>query len=168
MVNDDKFSITILNLFKEKECGYRNIIQVRGDACNMSEFKDVEFDIAFSNSVIEHINSFDQQGKMARELRRVAKGYFLQTPNYWFPIEPHFLMPGFQFLPLKVKAFLVRHFNLGWYKKESDYNKSFEVASCIRLLKLKEIKELFPGATIRREKFLGLTKSFMVFKGPDK
>jgi len=95
----------------------------------------------------------------------VGKKYFIQTPNYYFPFEPHFLFIGFQFLPVKFRASLIRHFNLGWFKKEMDYKKSLEIAKSVRLLKKKEIQILFPDATIYREKFLCFTKSFLIYYG---
>ncbi|MCX5694950.1 MAG: methyltransferase domain-containing protein [Candidatus Omnitrophica bacterium] len=124
---------------------------------------DKEFDVVFSNSVIEHVGSFEDQKKMAGEIQRVGKMYFLQTPCFRFPLEPHFFTIGFQFLPLKAKAFLIRHFNLGWYPKERDYKKSINLASSIRLLRKYELKKLFTGGRIIPERFCGLTKSLIVY-----
>ncbi len=61
-------------------------------------FGDREFDIAFSNSVIEHVPP-ELQAAFAAEVSRVADRYFVQTPNRYFPIEPHYQLPLFQFLP---------------------------------------------------------------------
>ena len=61
-------------------------------------FGDGEFDVAFSNSVIEHVPP-ELQAKFASEVGRVADRYFVQTPNRYFPIEPHYQLPLFQFLP---------------------------------------------------------------------
>src|SRR3972149_6087723 len=80
----------------------------------------------------------------------------------------NFLIFGFQFLPTKLKAWLLRHFNIGWYKKIKDYNKSLEVADSIRLLKRNELISLFPESSIEKEKLLGFTKSFMVHNFPKK
>src|SRR3954449_3086576 len=73
-----------------------NVIVVRGDATRMP-FDDGEFDVAFSNSVIEHVPP-ELQSSFAAEVARVAKRYFVQTPNRYFPIEPHYQLPLFQFL----------------------------------------------------------------------
>ena len=94
---------------------------VIGDARDMRGFQDLEFDVAFSNSVIDHVGTYADQGRMASEIRRVAKRYFVQTPNKYFPIEPHFLVPGFQFLPLRVRAAMLARRDLGWYKKPDSY-----------------------------------------------
>ena len=83
--------ITLLNLQKQSTKN-NNFISIAGDACNMSDFNDKSFEIIHSNSVIEHVGSFNDQLKMADEIKRVGKIYFLQTPNYYFPIEPHFIL----------------------------------------------------------------------------
>lgn len=125
----------------------------------------MEFDIVFSHSVIEHVGGFNDQHRMAEEIKRVGKRFFLQTPNRYFPIETHFLFPLFQFFPLYFKKFLVSHFDIGWYKRTHDWRQAMEVINSVRLLDEKELKELFPGANIYRERLLGFTKSFIVFDG---
>ena len=163
-INRENVEIVILNLMKEEHNSYINIRCIEGNGCDMKEFPDNTFDIVFSNSVIEHVGSFQNQEKMAKECQRIGKAFFLQTPNYWFPFEPHFLIFGFQFLPVRVSAFLLRRFNLGWCSKINDYNKSIEKVESIRLLGKKKLKKLFPGATIVDENLFGFTKSFMVYK----
>jgi 2-polyprenyl-3-methyl-5-hydroxy-6-metoxy-1,4-benzoquinol methylase len=157
--------ITILNLNIEDTAKHPNVKCVKGDACSMPEFPDKSFDIVFSNSVIEHVGDFDDQKRMADEIKRIGKTYFVQTPSYWFPMEPHFLTIGFQFLPIKVRAFLLRHFSLGWFKRTDDYQESIKIASSIQLLTKKDVKKLFPGADVVNERFFGSTKSYMIFKG---
>ncbi|MFH1523041.1 MAG: methyltransferase domain-containing protein [Patescibacteria group bacterium] len=160
--NND-YQITVLNIFKNKQ-GSSNVKSVAGDARNMKEFKDKHFDVVFSNSVIEHVGDFDDQNKMAKEIKRIGKKYFLQTPNYYFPIEPHFLFPLFQFFPIWFKVFLIRHFNLGWREKTPTKEDALKNAKSVRLLTEKELKDLFPEAKIINEKVLGFTKSFIVYK----
>ena len=147
------------------EVSYPNLIARVGDARNMREFHDKEFEIVFSNSVIEHVGSYAHQAQMAQEVQRVGERYYVQTPNRYFPLEPHFLFPFFQFLPLNLRVFLVTHFQLGWRGKIRDRQEAVEAVNEIRLLTEKELKRLFPGATIYKEKLLGLTKSFIVYKG---
>jgi 2-polyprenyl-3-methyl-5-hydroxy-6-metoxy-1,4-benzoquinol methylase len=162
--NKDNIKITLLNLAKQNVGPGQNVTCLVGNGCDMANINDREFDVVFSNSVIEHVETFEKQRQMAREIQRVGSNYFVQTPNYWFPIEPHFLMIGFQYMPVKMRAFLIRRFSLGWFEKVADYNESLNVASSIRLLRRGEIEKLFPGATIIREKLCGLTKSFMAYK----
>ncbi len=156
--------IVLLNLSKV-EVTDKIFISVQGDARNMDAFNDQEFDVVFSNSVIEHVGGYDQQCQMANEVKRVGKSYFIQTPNRFFPIEPHFLLPFFQFLPLGLKIFLVRHFDIGWHKRTPNKQKAAQLVNSIRLLTEKELKKLFPGANIYKEKLFGLTKSLIVYEG---
>jgi ubiquinone/menaquinone biosynthesis C-methylase UbiE len=156
--------IVLLNL-TNVPLTYPNFRSVIGDARNMGEFRDKEYDVVFSNSVIEHVGDYGQQRQMAEEVRRVGRRYFLQTPNRSFPVEPHFLFPFFQFLPLRFRVFLIFHFDLGWYQRIPDKQKATETVSSIRLLTERELRELFPGAMIYREKFFGMTKSFIVYDG---
>jgi hypothetical protein len=136
-----------------------------GDARDLSAFGNGSIDVIFSNSVIEHIGDFDDQRKMAMEVRRVAKRYFVQTPNALFPIEPHFLVPGFQFMPLDLRAFLLTKSRLGWVPRERDRQLAKEIVGSVRLLTAGEMRALFPEAAVYRERFLGMTKSIAAYHG---
>ncbi len=161
---NEEMQITVLNV-RRYEITYSNFTSVIGDARNMKEFQDKEFDIVYSNSVIEHVGTFEQQRQMAEEIQRIGKRYFLQTPNRYFPIEPHFALPFFQFLPLGLRIYLSTHIKNGWGNKMKDKQKAIHFVSSIRLMREKELKLLFPGARIYKEKFFGLTKSFTVYGG---
>ena len=102
---------------------------------------------------------------MAAEIRRVAKRYFVQTPNRYFPLEPHFLTPGFQYLPLGARAWLVSHFSLGWYPRIADRAQARREVEQIVLLSERQVRTLFPDAEIYRERLLGVTKSFVAYSG---
>jgi SAM-dependent methyltransferase len=124
---------------------------VRGDARTLP-FEDGEFEIAYSNSLIEHLEPADRT-RFAAEVRRVAGRYWVQTPNRRFPIEPHVLLPGFQFLPPRAQRRLWR---LGVLR--IPYQP-------IHLLDAAELSRLFPDAVILRERFAGMTKS-LIAAGP--
>jgi SAM-dependent methyltransferase len=62
-------------------------------------FEDDSFDVAFSNAVVEHVGERDQQREFVAELCRVAPRVFLSTPNRWFPVETHTLLPFLHWLP---------------------------------------------------------------------
>ena len=162
--DSDKAHITLLNVY-QIETKYHNFTNVIGDATDLSGISDKSFDIVFSNSVIEHVGDFQQQQRMADEVQRVGLRYFVQTPNYYFPIEPHFLFPGFQWLPLSLRAYLLSHYDLGWIKKIPDFQEAKKFVAQIQLLKKKEFTSLFPEATLYEEKVAGLTKSFVVYGG---
>jgi hypothetical protein len=155
---------TILNIVPRDDEDSR-FQYLQGDARDLSRFGEGEFDIVFSNSVIEHVGGWEDQERMAREVRRVGRRYFVQTPNRYFPIEPHFLFPGFQFLPEAAKVSLLMRFRLGWFPKAKTREEALRYAREIRLLTRREVQGLFPEARLVSEKFYGLTKSFMAVRG---
>jgi hypothetical protein len=131
-----------------------NVTVVAGDGTQLP-FADRAFDIAFSNSVIEHVSPI-LQARFASEIRRVAPRYFVQTPNRFFPIEPHYQLPFFQFLPRPLRRALNRRVTLGWQRKGHWEE--------ITLLSARDLERLFPDAEIRRERVLGLTKSLIALR----
>jgi SAM-dependent methyltransferase len=118
-------------------------------------FADREFPIVFSSSVIEHVPPALQPA-FAAEIRRVGERYFVQTPNRWFPIEPHYQLPFFQFLPRRLRMALNARFTLGWQKRGHWEE--------ITLLSAGDLRRLFPDGELHRERALGLTKSLMVVR----
>jgi 2-polyprenyl-3-methyl-5-hydroxy-6-metoxy-1,4-benzoquinol methylase len=160
--------ITLINT-SELEVGGANLHprlgHFVGDAREMNQFQAKEFDVVFSNSVIEHVGSYADQGRMAREIERVGKRYFVQTPNFYFPIEPHFVFPAFHWMPIVLRTWLVTHFSLGWYEKFDCSNRAKEEVESIRLLTESKLVRLFPDAQLHRENFFGMTKSFIVYHG---
>jgi len=167
LCDDESINVVILNV-REAEAHHPNFKSVVGDARDMPQFKDAEFDVVFSNSVIEHVGGYEEQKKMADEVKRIGRRYFVQTPNYYFPVEPHVLFPFFQFLPLWLKVFLLRHFNLGWATKIASKERAMQLIERCQLLKKRELKSLFPKADIRAEKMMGLIMSYIVVEGWDK
>ena len=131
-----------------------------GDASNLDFLMDACADVVFSNSLIEHLPDFKKQERFAKDVRRIGKYYFIQTPAYSFLFEQHFLTPFFHFLPVKLRAFLLFYFNLGWFKKTKNMELALQTVKSIRLLKLSELRSLFPDAVVLRERFFGLTKSY--------
>jgi 2-polyprenyl-3-methyl-5-hydroxy-6-metoxy-1,4-benzoquinol methylase len=159
----EKFRITLLNLTKV-DVPNANLESVVGDAKRMPQFADGEFDLVFSNSVIEHVGAYEQQLKMADEIRRVGKGYFVQTPNYWFPFEPHFLLPFFQFFPVHVRTAILRYVDIGEPQARTSREYARELIALVHLLTKRRLRRLFPDAYIRAERICGLTKSYMVYR----
>jgi ubiquinone/menaquinone biosynthesis C-methylase UbiE len=156
------FAVTLANLCRTKTT-YSNLKSVVVDARTMGCFRDKEFDVVFSNSVIEHLGSLSEMQRMATEMRRIGKRYVLQTPNRYFPIEPHFLFPYFQFLPFRIQVFLARRFSLGWYSRFTDKESAEREIRSIRLLSKNELKKLLPQAEVFEERIFGLTKSLTAY-----
>jgi len=159
---DPGVHITTFNLTDQPNSTMR---QVSGDARSMPQFAAGEFDVVYSNSVIEHTGSRADQEEFAREVRRVGRRYFVQTPNYWFPLEPHFLLPGFQFLPVHLRALMLSRFNLGHIRRKPTYSAAEDAVRSIELLTAGDLRSLFPDANLLRERFLGMTKSLMAIGG---
>jgi Methyltransferase domain len=160
----DGVEIVTANLEAEEKL-HENIHPVVADATDLSRYEDHSFDIAFSNSVIEHLFTYDAQAAMAREVQRVGKAYWVQTPNYWFPVEPHFLVPGWQWLPESARVAMIRRRRLGWRGPCPEIEDARRAVGEIRLMTGKELATLFPNATVRPERFKGLTKSWIVTGG---
>lgn len=161
----DVLQITLLNLGGANNHTAEGYRVVEGDGRDMRVFADKSFDIVFSNSVIEHVGTFADQQRMAHEVQRVGKRYFVQTPNRYFPIEPHFLFPFFQFLPESLQVWMLMHRDLGWFKKTADKEDALRQVRSVRLMSERELKRLFPGANVYREKIGGMTKSLTAYAG---
>jgi len=131
-----------------------------GDGKSLSFIKDNTLDLAYSNSVIEHLTGFEDQNEMAYNIKRVAKYYFIQTPAFIFPLEPHFLFPFFHWLPKKVRIWFILKFNLGWYQKCQSFIEAKKLVDSIRILKKKELKLLFKDAHIITERLFFIPKSY--------
>src|SRR5207237_3594047 len=128
--------VTLLNI-EHQPVSSKRFISAAGDARSMPQFADNSFDVVFSNSVIEHVGDYSDQRRMADEVRRLGRRYFIQTPNKRFPLEPHFLFPFFQYLPIVVRAWFVNRFDVGWYRLSRDRGAGLaEVESSHRLTRM--------------------------------
>jgi hypothetical protein len=165
-LTEHKVHISIVNLPSNKPIPEKdNIFSFHvGDGCNLIKFADNSFHIAHSNSVIEHVGDESKRIMFANEIKRVAETYYLQTPNYWFPIEPHFVTPFFHWLPLQIRTKMLLHFDLGWFKKAKTYDEARRAVESCYLLTKKELKALFPEATLYKEKVAFFNKSLIVIK----
>jgi hypothetical protein len=157
-------SITLLNLrcygtSSSRGIKYKYMI---GNALCLP-FKNKSFDIVFSNSLIDHLYTFDNQKIFASEVMRVGKGYFIQTWNKKFPYEPHYLTPFIHFAPKTLQKRAIRYLTLyGLIAKPSQELINDLVDQIIPSTKL-EIRTLFPNAYLIENKVLGITKDFIVY-----
>jgi SAM-dependent methyltransferase len=125
---------------------------VRADATERLPFPDGAFDLAYSSSVVEHIAPA-RRAAFAAELRRVARGHWVQTPAYSFPIEPHALLPFAHWLPSRPRR---AYWTLG---AAGDWEE-------IDLLRRAELATLFPGSRVEGERLGPLTKSWIAVRSP--
>ncbi|MCX7957129.1 MAG: methyltransferase domain-containing protein [Endomicrobia bacterium] len=142
----------------EKFCTFRKhfpeVKLLYGDGKNLP-FPDNYFDIVFSNAVLEHIGSREDQKKFIREVVRVSKKFFVTTPNYWFPVDSHTLIPFAHWLPTRLKSFIYRKLNREYWADEKNLN----------LLSVKELVSLFPKnlrLIFYKQKFLFFTTTLIV------
>lgn len=129
-----------------------------GDGCRTG-FPSGSFDIVFSNSVIEHVGGYERQKSFASECIRCGRGFFVQTPNKWFPLDTHTLLPFAHWLPQRLFRKLLR-FAPRFLFLKSDQGDMNDFAN-MRLLSKRDMETLFPGAEIIEEKFCGITKSLI-------
>lgn len=154
-----QFSITLINVCDYGRMKSDRFISMIGDA-TLLPFTDNAFDIAFSNSVIEHVGTWEKQQAFAREARRVARRLWIQTPARSFPIEAHLLAPYIQYLPKSVQHRIVRWTPRGLLTP----NVVHELVDEVRLLTYQEVKRLFPDCRIVKERVFGLTKSYIAVR----
>lgn len=161
-MNLGRSNVVLLNLDDQQvPAGF---VAAKGDA-RKTEFADASFDLAFSNSTIEHVGTWQDQQAFAFELCRVGKRVYCQTPARRFFFEPHYFTPFVDWF-----HFLLRHYNFVRYftyyglkwKPSRDQVKDFQ--SHLRLLTYAEMRVLFPTCRIRRERFLGMTKAYIAIR----
>ena len=159
---ESPLEITILNLpgiAKISRQSHHHIEYVVGDACNVTDYEDGSFDIVFSNSVIEHVGGPAARLDFAREVRRLGRAYWVQTPCKYFPIEAHNGMPFWWFYPSALRQAMIAR----WKKKLPEWTEMIEGTD---IISRDELERLFPEGKILVERFLGLPKSYIVFRGP--
>lgn len=158
------YQVVLLNQ-ASLQTSWPNLRFVPGDAADLSRFAERQFAAVFSNSVIEHLGSFERQQRMAAEVQRVGERYFIQTPNRYFPLEPHFLVPFFQFFPQQLQIALLQRFDLGWYSRIPDRQLAAQHVCSHRLLTEDEMRILFPDGEVYKEMVMGMVKSLIAY-GP--
>jgi hypothetical protein len=119
-------------------------------------FRDHQFDIVFSNAVLEHVGSRRAQREFISEVCRIAKNYFITTPNRWFPVEHHTGLPLLHHLPAPLFRKLIGNTRYRYWADEANLN----------LLDTRELRQLFPddvAPTIRRIRLFGFTSNLVAF-----
>jgi Methyltransferase domain len=130
---------------------------LQGDACDVRQYQDGQFDLVFSNSVIEHVGPEPKQAAFAREVRRLGRDYWVQTPSRWFPIEAHCSMPFWWFYPDAVRRWFIKR----WRPRLPSYT---EMVEGTRVLRLGDLRRLFPDGELYVEFAYSLPKSYTVYR----
>ena len=138
---------------KEK---YPEIQCILADATALP-IKDSSVPIVFSNAVIEHVGNRENQKQYANEILRVAKKFFVTTPNKFFPIEFHYRIPFYQFIPKIIQRWLNNKFSVGlWYNKG--------IWEDIYLLSYRQLKKLFSKNTVIKLNTTFISESLICYK----
>lgn len=161
--------VTVVNLF-EPGTSTDRVTAVTGDACDAVQvLKDAvghaRFDLVFSNSVLEHVGGHANRARLAEATRELAPYHWVQTPYRYFPVEPHWLFPGMQFLPVAARTKIA----LSWPLAHSPSRSLAEARESVlwtELIGIAELQDYFPESEILRERVAGLTKSIIAVKSP--
>jgi Methyltransferase domain len=119
-------------------------------------FGDAQFDVVFSNAVVEHVGSRRAQRAFVGELCRVARAFFITTPNRWFPVEHHTGLPLLHYLPASVFRSLIQGTRYRHWASENNLN----------ILTAGELAGLFPTdvrAQVRSIHLLGVPSNLVAF-----
>jgi len=128
------------------------------------EFGDRQFDIAHSNSVLEHVGSFADMQALVRESTRVGRSVYIQTPYFWFPIEPHFGFPLIHWLPVPLRCKIITRVRIGFRRRFADVPEAMAYIEAINLLDIAQVRALMPDAQVDYERVLGVPKSLILTK----
>jgi methyltransferase family protein len=156
-------NVTIVNP-NVPPCSEGRVTSIGGNGTRLP-FPDKFFRLAFSNSAIEHMHNYDEMKQFASELSRVGIALYCQTPNRWFFFDVHYLVFFLHWLPNLLRNYFVVRYLTGWgwvLKPDREMVKAW--AGVVNLLSEREFKALFPDCTIRHEKFLWMTKSFIAIR----
>ncbi|MFC1851580.1 methyltransferase domain-containing protein [candidate division CSSED10-310 bacterium] len=129
-------------IFEYRKC-YPESGAIVFDGCYLP-FKDNSIDTIFSNAVIEHLETFENQRLFAQEIKRVGKKWFITTPNFWFPIELHYRLPFIHWFPKKTQFYL-KKFIGGRFPRGVFFNE-------LCLLSRTKLKKLFPDSTVIKQR----------------
>lgn len=155
--------VTVVNLFEPGQSPDDWLVPIVGDACEArSVLRSVEapdeYDLVFSNSLLEHVGGHAKRAQLAAEVRGLASQHWVQTPYRYFPVEPHCLFPLMQFLPLPLRVEIATRWPLVHTRPSSRADARSNVL-WTELVSLTEMRAYFPDSDIFKENFCGLIKS---------
>jgi Methyltransferase domain len=160
--------VVILNIEDQPE-SFDRFEVIHGDACSPpSALRSEQFDLVYSNSVMEHVGGHYRRQQFADTVHRFGSRHWIQTPYRYFPIEPHWIFPGMQFLPLSTRSVISARWPLGWAHQLSNppEGKAAHVtlAMEVELQSKTEMQHYFPDSSVIGERFARITKSLIAVK----
>lgn len=160
-----KRNISALNISQEQisliKKHYPDINAVVGDACEL-QWPDKFFDIVYSNAVIEHVGTFANQKKMASEIMRVGKRWFVTTPNRWYPFEFHMRLSLVTWLPGNGYLRMGRIISYNHVRKRYVFGKK-QVG--LRLMSARELKRCFPDSEVIKQRVTFMAETLIAVGG---
>lgn len=157
--------LVLLNRF-EQDAPDEWITTVVGDACALpDELRGERFDLVYSNSVLEHLGGHARREAFAASVHALGDAHWIQTPYRYFPLEPHWLCPGFQFLPVRARAAVTLRWPLGNYTQVESMAEAVRWSLATELVSETELRHYFPRSAVWRERVLGMTKSLVAIAG---
>jgi hypothetical protein len=153
--------VTVLNTFGQDE-GADFIKTVVGDACDLpASVRGQAWDLVYCNSVIEHVGGHWRRSALADSVHALGDHHWVQTPYRYFPLEPHWLFPGFQFLPARARAEVTLRWPLGAYRRVREREQAIRWSLDTELLSRTEMRHYFPNSDIVSERIGPLVKSLI-------
>ena len=154
-------SVTVVNLDQSADPGESWMNIVRGDACAGGFGK---YDLVYSNSLMEHLGGHTRRQQFADVVQESAPCWWIQTPYRYFPIEPHWIFPGFQFLPFRVRVMICQHWGTIHVSTIKNRAQAAESVASIELISATEMRAYFPTSEIWFERLAGIPKSLVAVK----
>ncbi len=144
----------------------QGITPVVADACTLSlpgNLSAERFDLVYSNSVLEHVGGHHRRQQFADTVHAHGTHHWVQTPYRYFPVEPHWLFPGLQLLPFRVRVAVSQHWPHGHIPRSGRAQATRHVQE-VELLSLTEMRSYFSDSHIWIERLAGLPKSLVARK----
>lgn len=154
-------SVTIVNLAHDEGPREPWMDILQADAC-AGGFGN--YDLVFSNSLMEHLGGHARRQQFADVVQDSAPAWWVQTPYRYFPIEPHWIFPFFQFLPFRARVVVCQHWKTLHEPARKDAEEAAELVASVELISATEMRTYFPGSEIWFERIAGLPKSLVAIK----
>lgn len=161
-------SVTVLNIDDPGAADVPWVRTVVGDACDAAVVLSaagaaVTYDVVFSNAVLEHVGGHANRQRFADSVLALAPRHWVQTPYRYFPLEPHWLFPGMQFLPVAARIKIAESWPLV-HSPHPGFEAARREVLWTELISVAEMRAYFPSSQLLHERVAGLTKSLIAVR----